>query len=766
MSEKQKKQQEKKDYSQNEDALHGLSERNKVRTKMGMYAGGTGIDALHVLIREPNDNSIDEWNYLNSSNDKSFDKILISVDSKNMLCSVRDYGRGIPYVKDKEGVSVLEKAVSILHMGGKHDNNSEHLTKEKIDISTDNYQFSSGINGVGITLTNYASDLFYAIVFNEKKKEKAYVSYKDGYKEDFNLVPLNKEIEIFDKTIESTVLNNEILNKDLKTGTLIVFKPSIKEDAFDDHGVFDEDVVFDKEMIIKQLKTLPYLNPGLTIELNFDGELIIFEKRNHFKEIIKDEAVNKMMVDTVYFKEQMVFAQNKESKTSKVYSLEDFVKLPYSTRKKFKAIETVFELAFNFIEGTVVPFQENNVNGSIIIQGGKQDTALKNKMKQYINSYIAENFKSIGKFEAEDIMNNLSFMFQVKINEPKFAGQTKNKLDNTELTPFSNFFFNKYLKHWINREDKNKMKKLIQLLEANRKARLQSNKIREDVFKEVLNKSDDALLSNTTKLTKCKSKDPKLCELFLAEGDSAKGPIKDSRVVEYQAVLPLKGKLINALKTKKIAALLKNDEIINLVTALGCGIGENYDYNKLNYHKIIIISDKDIDGLHIRNLNLIFLYKFYPDLIKKGHIYIVDAPLFVVKTSKKSYYAWSIEERNAITAKLTAKYEITRYKGLGEMNPEQLYETCLNKQNRKLYQPVLSEFEDFNNEVLSVMEEDGEEIEDINTIDENETMYKYQELINIYMNDRKVDTDARTQLVAEYYSTPKENIITLESPAN
>jgi len=761
------KKQEKKEYSQNAEALHGLSERNKVRTKIGMYAGGSGLEALHVLIREPNDNSIDEWNYLNSTGQKhKFDTIKISIDTENMLCSVRDYGRGIPYVKDKEGVSVLEKAVSVLHMGGKHDNNSNHLTKEKIETFSGNYSFSSGINGVGITLTNYASDLFYAIVFNEKNKEKAYISYENGYKKEFKQVKLNEQIEIFSKEIKSEILNNDILNKDLKTGTLIVFKPSIKKDAFDDEGVFDEGLKFDKEMVIKQLRTLPYLNPGLKIELNFDGELIVFEKKEHFKEIIKDEAINKLMTDTVYFKEHMVFAQNRTNKSAKVYSIEEFVKLPYSTRKNLKVIETIFELAFNFVEGNKVPFQENNVNGSIIIQGGKQDTALKNKMQHYINKYIAENFKSIGKFEKEDIMNNLSFMFQVKINEPKFAGQTKNKLDNSELTQFSNYFFNKHLKYWINREDKDKIKRIIQVLEVNRKARLSSNKMRDEVFKEFSNPSDDALLTNTAKLTKCKSKDPKMCELFLAEGDSAKGPIKDSRVIEYQAVLPLKGKLINALKTKKISAVIKNDEIINLVTALGCGIGKDYDYSKLNYHKIIIISDKDIDGLHIRNLNLIFIYKFYPDLIKKGHIYIVDAPLYVIKTSKKEYYAWSIEERDEITSKLTARYEITRYKGLGEMNSEQLYDTCLNKENRKLYQVVLSEFEEFDDllQDFEMSEEEQEENENINELDEDENIYKYQELINIYMNDRKQDKEKREKIVEEHYSVPQNKIIEFEMP--
>lgn len=748
------------EYSQNEDALHGLSERDKIRTKIGMYAGGSGVGGILTLFREPNDNSIDEWNF------KNFEKISINIDTKNKICSVRDYGRGIPYVKDKDGVSVLEKAVSILHMGGKHDNTSNHLTQEVISKSKDNYSFSSGINGVGITLTNYASNFFTAVVYNEKQKEMSYILYKDGYKVRDEILPLDTNLNLLDE-LNSEIITSALLNSDKKQGTMIVFQPSIKEDPFDDVNVFDDGVNFEKDMIVKQLTSLPYLNPGLQIELNFDGEMIIFEKKKSFIEIIEDKRKSEAMIEPQYFKEHMVFALNKENKTSKVYSLDEFIKIPYEKRKILKPIETVFELAFSFEEKGKDIFQENNVNGSIIIESGRHVTAFQNKIKQFINDYIAENMKTIGKFEKDDIFSNLSYMFQVKINEPKFAGQNKTKLDNSELTQFSNHFFNKYLKYWINTEGTDKIKRLIKLLEANRKARLASEKIKEDVFKEVLNKSDDSLLSNTTKLTKCKSKDPSKCELFLAEGDSAKGPIKESRVQEYQAVLPLKGKLINALKTKKIKSIMDNDEIINLVTALGCGIGEEYDYKKLRYHKVIIISDKDTDGLHIRNLNLIFLYKFFPDLIRKGHIYIVDAPLYVIATAKKSFYAWSLAERDAITKDLTVKYEITRYKGLGEMNPEQLYETCLNKNNRKLYQVNLSEFEDFNDKVLENMidEEEIEEVDgDLNKIDIESTLYKYQELINIYMNDRPADKMARSVLVDAYYSTPKENIITLEEP--
>lgn len=742
-------------YSQNENALHGLEERNKIRDKMGMYAGGNGISSLHVLIREPNDNAIDEWNV------KPFEKIKIKIDSKNNICSVRDYGRGIPYVTDSKGESVLKKAVSILHMGGKHNNNSNHLLSEEISDFKGNYQFSSGINGVGITLTNYASDDFNAIVFNEENDEKAYVSYHDGYLKSEGVVKLNEPLDLYDSSIDSFVYDNNELVEDIKTGTMIVFKPSIKEDAFDDDGVFDEGISFDKEIVVNQLKTLPYLNPGLIIELQFDDEVIIFDKKEEFKQIIDDENKSHLIFkENLYFKEHMIYAQNKETKKAKVFSLEEFIKQPYEFRKNQNIKETVFEIAFNFIEGSKEPFKENNVNGSIIISGGKQDQNLKQKLKQYINDFIDENYKKIGHFEVDDIMANFSFMFQVKINEPKFAGQTKDKLDNSELTQFSNYFFKKYLKWWINREDKKSLDKLIKILEANRKAREDTNKVRDNVFKEIFNKSDDALLSNTKKLTKCKSKVPELCELFLVEGDSAAGPAKASRVDEYQAVLPLKGKLLNALKGSDVNKMLKNEEIINLISALECGIGKEYDYSKLRYHKIVLLTDKDIDGLHIRNLNTVFFYVFYKELIQKGHLYIADAPLYGIKTKKGNFYAWTIEERDEIIERLkseSTRYEVTRFKGLGEMNDEQLYETTLNKEHRKLIQVKMNDFSDIEDdleEVIDVIEE-----KDVDFVD-------FQELIHVYMDNRKEDKLAREKLINEYYSTSKEKLIKLKSPSN
>lgn len=743
------------DYTQNADSIKTLSERDKIRRKISVYAGDATINGFHVLLREPIDNAIDEFSYLKENEPESkFDTIKISIDTKTQIAKVRDYGRGIPYVKDESGFSTLEKALTILHAGGKHDNNSEYLLSENLDETKNkkNYNFSAGINGIGITLTTYASNLFYAVVYNEKKKEKAYMTFKDGYVDrNSTIVSLDTQLDFLD----------EEDNKDLRNGTLIIYKPSIKKNDFDETNVFEADLNFDKEMVIKQLRILPYLNQGLRIELNFDGEIIIFDKEKTFDSILNKENKGKLIFnDNKYFKEFMVLGFNRETEGKKVFSIDEFVKLSYAERKKYKIKTAIFELAFNFLEENVIPLQENTVNGSIRISGGKQESVWRSQIKKVINDYIESDKtiqKRIGALDDEDILSSLTYMFMVKINEPSFFGQTKEKLNNPELQQFGTYFFKKYLNYWINREDKKKMEILLKVLEANKKARLKSNEIKDNVFKVVTSGGDEQFLLNTTKLTKCKSKNAALCELFLVEGDSASGPCKESRVNEYQSVLPLKGKLINALKESNPAKLMKNEEIKSLITALECKIGSEYDYNKLRYHKIIIMSDKDIDGLHIRNLDSIFFYKYYPDLIRKGHIYIVDSPLYCISTTKKKYYAWSVQERDKITSELDTKFEITRFKGLGEMNSSQLYETCLDKEFRKLTQLTLEDCEELILTNVALIPS-----ENLASLSPEEK----EELIHIYMNDRPEDEKRRRALVAASYETPKKCIIELESPAS
>lgn len=724
-----------KDYTQNADSIKILSERDKIRKKISVYAGSSTSEALQVLLREPVDNSIDEFSYHKENiKDSNFDKIKIEIDTKKIFATIRDYGRGIPYVKDKNGLSTLEKTLTILHAGGKHENDSNFLLSENLNENKKNYQFSSGINGLGITLCTYASSIFYAVVYNDEKKEKAFMTFKDGFIENqAEIIPINKNLDFLE----------EKYNKDLKTGTLICFSPSIKKDDFDDENIFDPESNFNKEEIINQLKILPYLNPGLEIELIYDNELIIFKKEEVFSNALNVENKSKLIFkNNFYATEYMVLGQNRDTNNKKVFSLEEFLQMNYNERKNYKVKSSIFELSFNFIQENKQAFQENVVNGTIRIKGGKQDIVWKNQIKKIINDYISENQtlnKKIGLLETDDIVSSLTFLFMVKINNPSFEGQTKNKLNNTELISFGNYFFSKYLKNWLNREDEKSKDKLFKVLEANKKSRLKANLIKDNVFKEVISNNDNSLLLNTSKLSKCKSNNPELCELFLVEGNSAAGPCKESRVSLYQSILALRGKVLNVLKVKKENKILENEELVNLITALGCKIDKNFDYSKLNYKKVCILTDKDTDGLHIRNLLLVFFYKYFPKLLEEGNIYIVDAPLYAIKTKNKIYYAWSLEEREKISKKLKIKYEITRFKGLGEMNSSQLYETCLDKENRKLIQVKLNDFK----------------------LIKNSTEEELEELIYVYMGDK---TKKRDELITEYYQQERTPYFDFELP--
>lgn len=738
------------DENYNAESIQGLSERDKIRTKTPVYAGDTVESGFHVLLREPVDNSIDEFNYLQDKykSKNNFSTIKILIDSNNGMASIRDYGRGIPYENDKKGMSTLEKTVSILHAGGKHNNNSNHLLSKDLNSGKSNYQFSSGINGIGITLTNYASNFFASVVYNEKKKEKAYIIYENGYlTTPTKIVPIDEKLDFL----------SEELQNDNKTGTLIIYSPSVKEDDFDDENVFETGTKFNKELIDSQLKILPYLNNGLRVDLNFDGEHTVYEKEDKFinilskenkievkrkndegKEEISIENSKLVLNETPYFKEYMVLASNRESNSKKVFSIEDWTKMDYEDRRKYKIKTTVFELGFNFVEDSHEPFQENTVNGSIRIKGGKQDSVWKNQIKNIINEYISENHKKIGKFELDDIINNLTFMFMVKINEPSFAGQTKEKLNNPELQPFGTYFFKKYLTYWINREDKKQLARLIQLLEANRKARLKYDDIKRSVFKELNNTSDDALLMKKGKLSEYtyRGKDPeklKLLELMLIEGDSAAGPAKAAAVRDYVSILPLKGKVLNAIKNTP-EKIFQNDEVISLNTALECGIGKDFDIEKLKYPTVTIFTDADIDGLHIASLLIALFYKYYKPLITNGHIYINLAPLYQIVSGKKVKYAWNDAERAQIEKEFGGNPTVQRYKGLGEMNDDELYEATLKKGTRKMVQLQMTDLEENDRE------------------------------INTFMNDRGEDKEYLKCIFDDFYKTNNKPIIKLSSP--
>ena len=374
--------------------------------------------------------------------------------------------------------------------------------------------------------------------------------------------------------------------------------------------------------------------------------------------------------------------------------------------------------------------QLNFANG-VKISGGKPDTSFKISMKNIINDYLREQGKKVF-FEQEDIFNNLTFMLSVKINQPSFAGQTKDKLNNPESSILTNHFMKKYLNYWINRIDKKELDQIIKILEIAQKARESTNKILSDSYKSINNMKESEILHKKGKLEDCYSSDPTKNELFIVEGESAGGGVRITRNPKYQAFIPLKGKPLNVIKKANQSKIFKNNEIMSLAYALG-GIGEDFNIEKLRYHKIVILTDADLDGFHINALVLTFFYHFYIDLIKKGYVYIALAPLYKIEAGTKYYYAWDKEELKEITKDLK-NYSVTRNKGLGEMNPRDLFDTTLNPLNRKFIQVNIEDFEDT------------------------------KKNIEIFMDDNKEGKKALKNIIRNFYSNNKDNkkIIDLE----
>lgn len=673
------------------DSIVELKFPQTVREKVGMYLGDGGQNGFFHTLTEILDNSIDEFVAGHGS------KIEIKIDSKKNLCSIRDYGRGIPFSLNKDGVSALVLAMTTLHAGGKH----------RSPDGTSSYKYSSGINGVGASVVNGVSDIFF--VKSVRNNEVATIQWKNGL--------IDKEL-----TIEENV-NSE------KNGTYVEWIPSIKKDEFDHFNVFESDCKFEKEDVINKLQYLPYLNIGLEINLIFDDEEITFKKEEKVANILKIGSQSLILDESPTYKEELALLLDKNSGNKKVLSMLEFIDLSDKEKLKYEVKTSLIELSFNFTS-TLNPLQLNFANG-VKISGGKPDTSFKISMKNIINDYLREQGKKVF-FEQEDIFNNLTFMLSVKINQPSFAGQTKDKLNNPESSILTNHFMKKYLNYWINRIDKKELDQIIKILEIAQKARESTNKILSDSYKSINNMKESEILHKKGKLEDCYSSDPTKNELFIVEGESAGGGVRITRNPKYQAFIPLKGKPLNVIKKANQSKIFKNNEIMSLAYALG-GIGEDFNIEKLRYHKIVILTDADLDGFHINALVLTFFYHFYIDLIKKGYVYIALAPLYKIEAGTKYYYAWDKEELKEITKDLK-NYSVTRNKGLGEMNPRDLFDTTLNPLNRKFIQVNIEDFEDT------------------------------KKNIEIFMDDNKEGKKALKNIIRNFYSNNKDNkkIIDLE----
>lgn len=589
--------------AQNITVLEGLE---AVRKRPGMYIGTTSERGLHHLVWEIVDNSVDEAlaGYCN--------KIDVKILPDNII-EVVDNGRGIPTdIHPKYGKSALEIVLTVLHAGGKFEN--------------DNYKVSGGLHGVGVSVVNALSEWLEVEV--RKEGNVYYQKYHRG-KPDEDV-----------KIIGSCEANEH--------GTTVRFKA--------DGDIF-ETLVYNYFTLSNRLKELAYLNRGLTITLSdlrkeekkeetykFDGGILDF-----LDEIVKEEAT---IIDKPFY----VSAEQDNVGVDVTFT--------YTTSQN----ETIYSFVNNI----------NTHEGGTHVQGFR--TALTKVINDVGKAQGLLKDKD-GKLMGNDIREGVVAIVSTKIPQPQFEGQTKGKLGNSEVSGIVNSIVSSSLKIFL--EDNPAITKIVvEKILNSKKAREAAQKARELV----LRKSVLEVGSLPGKLADCTSKKAEECEIFIVEGDSAGGSAKQGRDRYNQAILPLRGKIINVEKAG-LHKSLESSEIRAMVTAFGTSIGDTFDISKLRYGKIILMTDADVDGAHIRTLILTFLYRYMRELINEGNIYIACPPLYKVSSGKQIIYAYNDLELKNVLAQMNQenkKYTIQRYKGLGEMNPEQLWETTMNPDGRLL----------------------------------------------------------------------------------
>ncbi len=484
------------------------------------------------------------------------------------------------------------------------------------------YKVSGGLHGVGLSVVNALSE--WLEVWVKREGKIWYQKYSKGK-------PLT-EVKVIGETNE--------------TGTKVRFKP--------DPEIF-ETTEFDEKVIEARLKELAYLNPNVRIifENEKTGKVVEFKFEGGIKDLVKELNRN---VQTLH--DEIIYISGEEN------NVHVEIALQYTTSDSSKE--------FSFV---------NNIN---TIEGGTHLTGFRMGLTKAIKEFMEREGLLKGKksvpVESEDIRDGLTAVISVKVPNPQFEGQTKTKLGNSEVKNIVYRIVYNGLKKYLE-EHVDIGKRICEKIITSAKARIAAKRARELVRR----KSVFETATLPGKLADCIEKDPEKCELFIVEGDSAGGSAKSARTRETQAILPLRGKIINVEKASFVK-MLKNEEIKALISAIGTGIGEEFDISKLRYGKIIIMTDADVDGAHIRTLLLTFFYRYMPQLIERGHIYIAQPPLYKIKVGKTVRYAYSEEEKEKILKEIGEgkKVEIQRYKGLGEMNPEQLWETTMDPKNRVL----------------------------------------------------------------------------------
>ena len=591
------------DKNYNAGSIQVLEGLEPVRKRPGMYIGSTGTKGLHHCVMEVMDNSIDE--VLAGRADTV--KVIIYKDGS---ISVEDNGSGIPVeVHPKTGKSTLETVLTVLHAGGKFNN--------------DAYKVSGGLHGVGVSCVNALSEWLIATV-----KRGGHI-----YEQHFARGKAQGDIEVVGDTKES--------------GTTIQFMP--------DEEIFDT-TEFSKEVLVNKFRETAFLNKGVRITLIDEREEDPSEEVFHYEGGIKsfveyiNRSKNAITNDIIYFDKSMDDCE--------------------------------LEIAMQYTDGyseNVLTFA-NNIHTT---EGGYHLTGFRNALTRALNDYgrkaniIKEKEENLS---GDDAREGLTAIVSVKLKEPQFEGQTKSKLGNSEVQGIVNSVAYQELNDYFELHPQ-EGKKIIEKAISAQRAREAARKARD------LSRGKRSVLDNTTlpgKLADCQSNDNTETEIFIVEGDSAGGSAKQGRDRKFQAILPLRGKILNVEKAR-LDKILAYEEIKAMITAFGTGIDTEFNIEKLRYGKIIIMTDADVDGAHIRTLLLTFFFRHMRELVDDGHIYIAQPPLYMVSKNRKEYYVYDDDELEDLLKEIGRdNYTIQRYKGLGEMNPEQLWETTMDPEHRIL----------------------------------------------------------------------------------
>ncbi|MBQ0071474.1 MAG: DNA topoisomerase (ATP-hydrolyzing) subunit B [Spirochaetales bacterium] len=647
----------------NSSGITVLKGLEAVRLRPGMYIGSTGIGGLHHLVYEVVDNSIDEAmaGYCNDI------QVYLEDGPLGEICAVEDNGRGIPVdIHPEEGKSALEVVLTQLHAGGKFDHNA--------------YKVSGGLHGVGVSCVNALSD------WMEVTVHRAPNVYR----------------QVYSKGIPQTEV--EIIGKTDRTGTIVKFTPDF---------TIMEPNKFDYDTLATRFRELSYLNKGITITVSDRRGGQDKKETFHAEGGLSSYVQYLNEYKTVLFPPIALEGQGNTEKNGNGDPVSVEVALQYNDKYDEKVVTFV-----------------NNINTR---EGGMHLTGFKTALNRCLNNKLKNSQKYMKVYsdslEYNDISEGLTAVISIKIPNPQFEGQTKMKLGNPSVKGIVDSLVYEKLNSYFD-ENIEELDKLLEKTTQAALGRVAARKARENIRK----KNDGGGLPG--KLADCSIHDPAQCELFIVEGDSAGGSAKSGRDRNFQAILSLWGKMLNVEKAQE-AKVLNNEKLVPVIQSIGAGItryngggsntddeGENqkkedeklFDLNKVRYHKIIIMADADVDGSHIRTLLLTFFYRYMRPIIEAGYVYFAMPPLYKFSGPRitKPIYAYTEEERAERLAEAVGftgdvnKVSVQRYKGLGEMNPDQLWETTMNPETRMLGKVHLADAEEADRVFSMLM---GEEVE-------------------------------------------------------